>query len=139
MAWTSRDLTVARAAQIVGLSRAHLDVIISRNKNLEILFSEKRKGRRWFSVRDIAVLRIAFELENAGRNWLSAIATAFDNLQEPPAADALLIAPAVRKRACGLPYIADRPPDVFERSEVIIPIGRIVAEIIKEADNVAIH
>ena len=105
---------------------------------LEVLFSEKRKGRRWFSVQDVATLRIAFELERAGRTWLTAIAAAFDNLQEPPAADALLIVPAVRKRACGPPrIISDRdvPRMQFDISMIVIPIGRIVGEIIHACEQ----
>lgn len=89
------------------------------------------------------MLRIAFELERSGRNWLNAIATAHKHLFDgPPEPDALLIAPAVQKRACGLPrIISDRdvPRLNFERSEIIIPIGRIVADINKEASLVALQ
>jgi hypothetical protein len=139
MHWDRRDFTVAEAAALSGLHRASVDLLIHRAKDVSTLFSEKRGRNRWFSPRDIAVLRIAFELESSGRNWLTAIGAAFDNLYDgPPEPDALLIAPAVQKRACGLPYIASRPPATFERSEVIIPIGRIVAEIIKEAELVAV-
>ncbi|MBU4529719.1 MAG: hypothetical protein KUA43_08575 [Hoeflea sp.] len=142
MAWTTRDLTVAEAARIVGLSRKHLDVIISRNRTLDVLFSEKRKGRRWFSIQDVAVLRIAFELERAGRSWLMAIAAAAQNLRTPPAADALLVAPAVMRRACGSPrIISDRdvPRLKFDVSTIVIPIGSIVQSIVKEAADVAIQ
>lgn len=139
MHWDRRDFTVAEAAALSGIHRANVDLLIHRAKDVSTLFSEKRGRNRWFSVRDIAVLRIAFELEQAGRNWLTAIGTAFDNLYGgPPDSGALLIAPAVRKRACGLPYISARPPAMFERSEIIIPIGRIVAEIIKESELVAV-
>ena len=141
MAWKSRDITVAEAARIVGLSRKHLDVIISRNRSLDVLFSEKRKGRRWFSLQDVSVIRIAFELERAGRTWLTAIAAAFDNLQEPPAEDAMLIAPAVIRRGCGSPrIISDRdvPRLQFDVSTIVIPIGKICQSISREADDVAI-
>lgn len=139
MHWDRRDFTVAEAAAMSGIHRANVDLLIHRAKGVSTLFSEKRGRNRWFSPRDIAVLRIAFELERSGRNWLTAIGTAFDHLYEgPPDPEALLIAPAVQKRACGLPYIAAQPPAVFERSEIIIPIGRIVAEIIKEAELVAV-
>lgn len=140
-AWIVRDFTVAEAARVVGLSRKHLDVIVGRNRTLEVLFSEKRKGRRWFSLRDIAVLRIAFELERAGRDWLTAIAAAYDHLQDPPAVDALLIAPAVRKRGCSRPRIMsdrDVPRLRFDVSTIVVPIGAICQTITKEAANVAV-
>jgi hypothetical protein len=140
MIWDRRNLTVAEAAAMSGIRRSQVDLLIHRAKAVETLFSEKRGSRRWFSPRDVCVLRIAFELERSGRNWLTAIGTAFDNLFDgPPEPDALLIAPAVQKRACGLPYIAKQPPAVFERSEIIIPIGRIVADINKEAELVALQ
>lgn len=140
MHWDRRDFTVAEAAALSGTHRANIDLLIHRAKAVETLFSERRGRNRWFSVRDICVLRLAFELERSGRTWLTAIGTAFDNLYEgPPPADALLIAPAVQKRACGLPYVATQPPAVFERSEIIVPIGRIVSNIIKEADIVAVQ
>lgn len=135
MHWDRRDFTVAEAAALSGTHRAHIDLLIHRAKEIDTLFSEKRGRNRWFSLRDICVLRVAFELERSGRTWLIAIGTAFDHLvDEPPEPDALLIVPAVQKRACGLPYVATQPPAVFERSEIIIPIGRIAADIIKEAE-----
>lgn len=142
MAWTRRDFTVAEAAQLCGLPRASLDVLIHRARDVAVLFTEKRGSRRWFSLKDICVLRIAFELERSGRNWLTAIGVAFDNLEHPPPADALLIAPAVIRRACGSPRIIcdrDVPRLIFERSTVVVPIGRIVADITKEAEHVAVQ
>lgn len=139
--WTTRGWTAAEAAALCGLHRSQLDLLIHRAKHVSTLFCEKRGSRRWFSLRDISVLRIAFDLERAGRTWLTAIGAAFDNLEHPPAADALLIAPAVIKRACGLPRIIcdrDVPRLNFERSEIIVPIGRIVADIIKESEFVAV-
>lgn len=137
MAWDRRDYTVDEAARVAGMPRGSLDVLIHRARDVSTLFSEKRGSRRWFSLRDICVLRVAFELERSGRNWLTAIGTAFDNLEYPPPGDMLLIAPAVQKRACGLPYMATEPP-AFDRSYVVMPIGRIVADITKEAADVAI-
>lgn len=141
-AWTSRAFTRAEAAKLSGLHIKSLDLLIHRARHVSVLFCEKRGSRRWFSLRDVAVLRIAFELERAGRTWLTAIGAAFDNLEHPPDPDALLIAPAVIKRACGLPrIISDRdvPRLNFERSEIIVPIGRIVADIVKESANVAVQ
>lgn len=146
--WNYRGFSVAEAAAMSGLNRAILDVIVSRNKAIDVLFSQKRGHRRWFSPRDIAVLRVAFELERAGRTWLRALGAAFDNLQVPPSTDALLIAPAVIKRACGSPrVIADRdvPRLPFDVSTIVIPVGRIVADIrarcaeLQEADSVALQ
>ena len=143
MTWDRRNLTVAEAAAMSGIHRASIALLIHRAKDVETLFSEKRGSRRWFSPRDVCVLRIAFELERSGRNWLTAIGTAFDHLFEgPPEPDALLIAPAVQKRACGLPrIISDRdvPRLSFERSEIIIPIGLIVHSIMEAADGLAIQ
>ncbi|TIT43833.1 MAG: hypothetical protein E5W76_04975, partial [Mesorhizobium sp.] len=124
MAWTSRDITVAEAARYAGLPRASLDVIVSRAKDCEVLFSEKRRHRRWFSQRDICVLRIAFELERAGRSWLMALATAYDHLEHPPDPEALLVAPAVIRRGCGRPrIISDRDAGrlLFDVSKIVIP------------------
>ncbi|WP_417426258.1 terminase TerL endonuclease subunit [Hoeflea sp.] len=80
---------------MAGVHRAHIDVIINRAKPLEVLFSERRKGRRWFSAKDIAVLRIAHELGRAGRLWNTAIAQAFTHLEHPPPRDAILIIPVM--------------------------------------------
>ena len=139
--WDRRDFTVAEAAHLAGLYRSQVDLLIHRARHVSVLFFEKRGSRRWFSLKDICVLRIAFELERAGRTWLTAIGAAFDNLEDPPPVDALLIAPAVQRRACGLPrIISDRdvPRLNFGRSEIIVPIGRIVSDILKEAESVAI-
>lgn len=140
--WHYRQFTADDAARMCGLPRGHLDIIIHRNKPVATLFSEKRGGRRWFSLCDIAVLRVAFELEQAGRNWLTAIGTAFDNLEEkPPPEDALLVAPAVRKRGCGRPrIISDRdiPRLPLEASTVIVPIGRITKQITEAANGLAV-
>ena len=137
--WSNRDFTVAEAAAMSGLHRASLDVLIHRSRDVAVLFSEKRGRNRWFSPRDIAVLRIAFELERAGRGWLTAIGAAFDNLQAAPSSDTLLVAPAVIKRACGLPrLIPDRdvPRLPFDVSTIVIPIGRIVADIMARCADI---
>ncbi|RUU92802.1 hypothetical protein EOB59_05440 [Mesorhizobium sp. M7A.F.Ca.MR.176.00.0.0] len=133
MAWTSRGFTVAEAAQLAGLHRSALDVIIHRARHVSVLWSEKRATRRWFSPRDICVLRIAHELERSGRSWLMSIGTAFDNLEHPPTADTLLVAPAVIRRGCGLPRViperdANRLP--FDVSTIVVPFGRICNDII---------
>ncbi|QIA23104.1 hypothetical protein [Mesorhizobium sp. AA22] len=141
-AWTHRAYTRDECAVLCGMPRGSLDVLTHRARDVSVLFTEKRGTKRWFSVKDICVLRIAHELERAGRSWLMAIGAAFDNLQHPPPADALLIAPAVIRRGCGLPrIISDRdvPRLNFERSEIIVPIGLICQTIVKEAENVAVE
>ncbi|ODT06978.1 MAG: hypothetical protein ABS58_09315 [Mesorhizobium sp. SCN 65-20] len=139
MTWTSRDFTVAECAALSGIHRANIDLIIHRAKGCEVLFSEKRGYRRWFSPRDIAVLRIAFEFERGGRSWLSALGTAFDHLQEPPPADALLVLTPAPVRASGGPrIISDRdvPRLPIERSTLLVPIGKIVAEIVDRCAHI---
>lgn len=141
-AWTHRAFTRDECAALCGMPRGSLDVLTHRARDVSTLFTEKRGSKRWFSLKDICVLRIAHELERAGRSWLMAIGTAFDNLEQPPDSDALLIAPAVIRRGCGLPRIIpdrDVPRLSFERSEIIVPIGRIVADIMKESALVAIQ
>ncbi|WP_104822756.1 hypothetical protein [Rhizobium sp. NXC24] len=142
--WTTRDFTVAEAADMAGLHRATLDVIIHRARDLEVLFSEKRKSRRWFSPRDIAVLRIGYELERAGRDWATALAQAFEHLGQPPPSDALLIIPIMSVSARSGRIVTGLADLVPTASMAVVPIGSIVADIIaacetlKEAPVVAI-
>lgn len=144
MAWTSRDFTVAEAAQLAGLHRAHLDVIVNRAKDIDVLFSEKRKSRRWFSPRDIAVLRLAHELERGGRDWLTAIAQAFEHLSRPPPHDALLIVPVMSVSARSGRVVTGLPDPIPTASFITLPIGKTAAEIeaaceqLKEAALVAV-
>lgn len=137
MTWNAREFSVAEAARVASIHRAHLDVIISRNKHLDVLFSAKRKGRRWFSPQDIAVLRLAFELERAGRNWLTAIAHAFEHLATPPPPDALLVVP-VLSVACtsGRVLTGLAVPLVPSESTAVFPIGAIVADIVAKCDDI---
>ncbi|MFD1744052.1 hypothetical protein ACFSE1_01125 [Rhizobium helianthi] len=139
MAWTSRDFSVAEAAQCVGLHRTHLDVIISRANPLATLFSEKRKGRRWFSVRDITVLRIAYELERAGRAWNTAIAQAFEHTGTQPPPDALLVVPVASVSATSGRVLTGLPDPLPSSSFITVPIGRIAAEIMEAIDALAIQ
>ncbi|MBL6431890.1 MAG: MerR family transcriptional regulator [Alphaproteobacteria bacterium] len=129
MAWTSRDYSVAEAAQLAGLHRATLDWWVHRAKPLEVLFSERRKSRRWFSPKDIAVLRIAHELGRAGRLWNTAIAQAFERLEHPPPADALLVVPVMSVSHTAGRVLASLPDPLRDESFIVIPIGRIVGEI----------
>lgn len=130
--WSSRDFTVAEAAAMSGMHRANIDIIIHRAKGCEVLVSEKRKYRRWFSPRDISVLRVGHELERAGRNWLTALAQALEHLEHPPPPDAVLVVPAMSVSATSGKIISDRdvPRLPVEASTVLIPIGKIVADIV---------
>ncbi|ESZ76500.1 hypothetical protein [Mesorhizobium sp. L103C105A0] len=137
-AWSLRAFTRAEAAALCGQNVKSIDLLIHRAKTASALFCEKRGSRRMFSLQDICVLRVAFELERAGRTWLTALGAAFDNLQIPPDPDALLIAPAVIKRGCGLPFISFVAPSAFDRSIIVVPIGLICQQILEEAQYVAV-
>lgn len=148
MHWDRRDFTVAECAAMSGIHRANIDLIVHRAKGCEMLFSEKRGHRRWFSPRDIAVLRLAYECERSGQRWLSALGRAFEHLQEPPAPDAVLVFRAMSTAISSGRLIPDRDVERLPVDEaiVLIPIGKIVADIIercaaihKEADLVAVQ
>lgn len=132
--WTARIFSVAEAAAISGIHRANIDLIIHRARDCEVLFSEKRKHRRWFCPRDVAVLRIAYECERAGQTWLTALARAFEHLQDPPSSDAILAfdSKSVSCRS-GRIITALEPVD---KSTVLIPIGKIVADIVTKCDDI---
>lgn len=135
MSWTAREFAVAEAASVAGIHRAHLDVIISRASGADVLFSEKRKHRRWFSPKDITVLRLAHELERAGRNWLTAIAQAFEHLGQPPPPDAVLIIPTMSISARSGRVLTGLPKPLPSESFAVLPIGRIAAEIIAACEQ----
>lgn len=139
-AWQHRAYSRDEAATFCGLPHvSQLDVLIHRERRVSALFSGKFGSQRRFSLKDVCILRVAFELERAGRSWLMALGQAFDALERPPEPDALLIAPAVVKRGCGLPRLVpdrDVPRLNFDRSTIVIPIGRIVAKISEEAARV---
>lgn len=138
MAWADREFTRAEAAQLTGLHPKTLDVIIHRANGLEALFSERRKGRRWFSPKDIAVLRIGYELNRAGRNWNVAIAQAFEHLAAQPPGDAILITPVLSvspRSGRVLSGLSGLPGDA---SMIVLPIGKTAADIVaacKELDS----
>ena len=136
MTWTERAYTRAEAASTAGLHLATMDVIIHRAKPLATLFSEKRKSRRWFSPIDIAVLRLGYELERAGRNWSTAIAQAFEHLGQPPPPDALLVVPVMSVSArSGRVLTGLTVPLLSSESMAVFPIGRIVADIVAACDK----
>lgn len=136
--WISRDFTVAECAAVSGIHRANIDLIVHRAKDCDVLFSEKRGRNRWFSPRDIAVLRIAYECERAGQTWLTALARAFEHLQDQPAADAVMVFRANSVSAVSGRLIPDRDVERLPVDEaiVLIPVGKIVAGIIERCDAI---
>lgn len=134
-AWSTRDFTVAEAAELCGLSLGHFRVILHRNRHIQTLFSEKRQGRRWFSLKDICVLRIGHVLERFGRTYLMGISDAFENLDQPPDAEAVMVLTLGRSLPVPRRIISDRdvPRLPVDEGTLLVPIGRIVADIIKEA------
>lgn len=131
-AFEERCFSVEEAARLAGLRRGNLDVIIHRLKDgAECLFAGKRGGRRWFSIKDITVLAVARELERSGMVLLTAVATAFEHLQQPPDPDAILVVPAGTVSARSGRIIADRDVArlLVEKSQTLIPIGAIAGQV----------
>ncbi|MDX1015347.1 MerR family transcriptional regulator [Sinorhizobium medicae] len=128
--WRERAYSVGEAATLAGLRRSTLDMWCIRQP-VE-LFSEKRGHRRWFSPRDIAVLRLAHELERAGMVLLTAIACSYEHMKEPPATDAIFVIPAGKLSPRSGRFIPDRdvPRLVVNKSLILIPAGQLVAGII---------
>ncbi|MDX8517960.1 MerR family transcriptional regulator [Mesorhizobium dulcispinae] len=126
--WRMRCFSTEEAAQISGMRRGTLDLWIFRGP--ETLFSAKRGSRRYFSPQDIATLAVSRELERGGVVILTAVACAFEHLQEPPAENAILIVRngAISARTGEIISPADIPRAVHHSIQ-LIPIGKIVAEI----------
>ncbi|KHJ54540.1 hypothetical protein LA66_14005 [Aureimonas altamirensis] len=135
MTWTTRDLTVAEAAELCGFSRARLDVIIGRLDGAQTLFSAKKGGRRWFSPRDVSVLAVAHELERFGSTWLAAVGAAYEALQDEPAEDAILVATLAKTMPTITRTINDRDVSRLnvDKTTLLIPHGRLVADIAKRS------
>ena len=128
--WSVRVYSRAQAAELAAINPGTLDVRIHRMRDCDVLFSERRNSRRVFSARDITVLAVAYEIERAGRSWLDALGIAFDHLQEPPEADALLILTPTPVRDSGGPRVAKEVPEPVERSTLVVPIGSIATDIL---------
>lgn len=140
MAWTTRDLSVAEAAHVVGLPRKHLDVIMMRTRPVASLYCGKRgKGKRnWFSLKDACVLRLALGLERAGRNWLTAIAQAYQHMEHPPPADALLVVPVASVSASSGRVVVGLPSPLPSSAFIVVPIGKLVEEITESINGLAV-
>lgn len=133
--WTAREFTRSEAADLAGLNVNTLDVIIHRTKPLQSLYSERRRGGRFFSTKDITVLRVAQELERAGRNWTTAIAQAFEHLEHPPPADALLVVPVASVSATSGRLLTGLPDPLPSSSFICINIGAIAAATMEAIDG----
>jgi hypothetical protein len=127
--WAERIYSRAQAADLAAIHEGTLDVLIHRMKDVAFLFSEKRGSSRVFSARDIAVLKVAHDLERAGQTWLTALARAHDNLQNIPPPSALLVTPALSVSSKSSRF-ASGPQAITDETLVIVPIGAIVADII---------
>ncbi|CAN7500856.1 hypothetical protein [Mesorhizobium caraganae] len=127
-----REFALAEAADLAGLHRNTLDQWVFRAKDVDVLFSERRGRNRWFSPRDISVLRVGYELERAGRGWLTAIAQAFEVLQHLPPDDAILVVDVMSVSAKAGRIICDRDVErlAVDKSKILVPIGAISAEIL---------
>lgn len=131
MNWHQRIYTRAQAADISGLHPSTLAGLVHRMRHADVLFSERQGGRRMFSARDIATLRVAYELERGGQTWLTALARAFERLTEPPPHDALLVTP-VTSVAARSSVVTTGPQTVAGHSVLIVPIGAIVADVLEK-------
>jgi hypothetical protein len=131
MTETCRDLTVAEAAELIGLSRNHLDQIIHVIGPMAELVSYKDDNRRYFSRRDCAVLKIARIFERFGMTWLFAIADALEVVDANTQPDEHVILTCNRTMPHVRRKIADRDIErlQIEEATLLVPAGRIVATI----------
>jgi len=131
MSWTLRAYTRAEAAERLGITVNHLDVLVHRLRGIETLFSEKQGRNRVFSLQDICILKLAHTLERFGQPWLTAVSNAFDALQSIPAADAVLVCTMGRSVPRPRRIISDRdvPRLPVDEGTLLVPIGKIVASI----------
>lgn len=135
MQWTHRAYSRAQAAERLGITVNHLDVLTHRMKGIETLFSGKEGRNRVFSLQDICILKLAYTLERFGQSWLVAVSDAFEWLQRIPDSDAVLICTIGRSLPKPRRIIPDRDVERLpvDEATLLIPIGKIVAAINKEA------
>jgi len=126
-----RDIPVARAAELIGITRGHLDLIIHKAGPTADLVSTKDKNRRFFSKRDIAVLKIAHVFERFGMTWLFAIADALEVVDTNPRPDEHVIVTCRRSLPRVRRKLNDREVNRLpvEEATLIVPAGRIVADL----------
>lgn len=137
--WNAREYTRSEAARVAGFNESTLGVILHRTKPLQDLYSAKRKGSRFFSPKDITVLRVALELERAGRNWPTAIAQSFQHLERQPQPDALLVVPVASVSCTSGVILTGLPDPLPSASFICIPIGAIAAATQEAVDALAIQ
>jgi len=123
--WHDRAYSAEEAASLAGIKRATLDVWLSRHRG--VVFSERRHARRWFSPRDIMLLRLAVELERCGLRVGEALRAALLALDEKPKPDAMLLVAGKGTLTISASDIAALPIDT---TQTLIPVGRLAAEII---------
>ncbi len=135
--WGDRVFKREAAARCCGVHPSTLSVLVHRMDGTEIIFSERQGGARVFSAKDIAVLRIAHELERGGQTWLTALARADDALQAPPGPDDFLVTPAdsVSHTTSWITSVAPSPSD---KTLVVVPLGRLVGAVIENLKNEAV-
>ncbi|RVD62927.1 MerR family transcriptional regulator [Mesorhizobium sp. M7A.F.Ca.ET.027.03.2.1] len=131
--WRERAFSQDEAAELANLKSGTLRVWVSRGP--ETLFSAKLGGRRVFSAQDIAILAFARELERGGMTLLTAVACAFEWLQEPPAEDAVFVVKsgAISAKSGSIMGPANIPRTV-DHSFQLIPLGKIVARTLAGCD-----
>lgn len=129
-AWTSRGLTVAQAADLIGITRNHLDQIVKTIGPMADLVSAKHRHRRYFSRRDIAVLRIAYAMERFGTTWLFAMSDAIEAVDAGVRGDQHLVIQCNRSLPRAKRSITDRDIErlQIEQPTLLVPAGRIVEE-----------
>ena len=132
--WGDRVFRRDAAARCCGIHPKSLDVLVHRMRDCDTLFSERRGGARVFSARDLCVLRVAWELQQAGQTWLCALARAFEALQAPPPEHAILVTPAtsVSSKSSWITTVAPQPGD---KTLIMTPIGRFCAEVLQALKN----
>lgn len=129
--WNERSFTQDEAADIAGFKPSALRKYIHRLEGAEVLFSELRHSRRWFSPQDISVLAVGRELVDGGMVTLTGVATAFEYLQSPPDADIILTVPngAIAVGQARTFPEAEVQHLSVDKSIQLIPLGKIAARI----------
>lgn len=135
--WKERSFTQDEAADIAGFKPAALRKYVHRLEGAEVLFSELRHGRRWYSPMDIAVLATGRDLVDGGMQTITAVAVAFEHLQSPPDLDIILTVPngayaVSQARVFPETEVAHL---ALDKSIQLIPLGKIAARVQAECSK----